>query len=335
MASEIESLLDYVMNIGGSELIVTEGAPSAVRLAGKVCSIPDAPAVGFGALREFLGSIEGETGSLIGGPWANSKWRVRYFREALGNSAVFRPLMADCPAFADLGAPQSMTNLLGLNSGLVVFAGPACSGKTVTATSYVSALCESRILRVSMLNASEELPVRTGDSLVLANSSGTVPEKMAQALRCGCDLFWMGDFKSENLLPMLEAAESGALVICTITAGNAVGALDALLANVPAEHRVLSRTMLAAVLKAVCVQRLLPGASEGAAAVPAWEVLFNSQNAATSIRNGDFFRLPSVIAASPSEGMVLMDDYLANLVRGGYVAREEAEKYVSNAARLG
>ncbi len=335
MASEIESLLDYVISIGGSELIITEGAPSAVRLAGKVCSVPDAPAVGPGALREFLGSIEGESGSLIGGPWANCKWRVRYFREALGNSAVFRPLMADSPAFGDLGAPQSMANLLGLNSGLVVFAGPACSGKTVTATSYVSTLCESRVLRASILDSDEELSVRTGESLVLANSSGTVPEKIAQALRFGCDLLWMGDFNAENLLPMLKAAESGALVVCTITAGNAVGVLDALLANVPAEQRVLSRTMLAAVLKAICVQRLLPGASEEAAAVPAWEVLFNSQNAATSIRNGDFFKLPSVIASSPSEGMVLMDDYLANLVRGGYVAREEAEKYVSNATRLG
>lgn len=33
MATEIESLLDYVVSVGGSELIVTEGAPplSALR----------------------------------------------------------------------------------------------------------------------------------------------------------------------------------------------------------------------------------------------------------------------------------------------------------------
>ena len=45
MATEIESLLEYVVNVGGSELIVTEGAPSAVRLAGRVCAVPDAPAI--------------------------------------------------------------------------------------------------------------------------------------------------------------------------------------------------------------------------------------------------------------------------------------------------
>ncbi len=335
MATEIESLLDYVMNIGGSELIVAEGAPSAVRLAGKVCRIPDAPAVGFGALREFLGSVEGESGSLIGGPWAGTKWRVRYFREALGNSAVFRPLMAECPNFADLGAPQTMANLLGMSSGLVVFAGPACSGKTMTATSYVNALCESRMMRACFLDTVKEFPIRTGESLVFENSNGSVAEKMLQALRCGCDLFWMGDFNSENLIPMLRAAESGALVVCTVTAGNSVGVLDALLSAVAPEDRNLARTMLTAALKTIVVQRLLQGAGENAGAVPAWEILYNTQNAALFIRSGDFFKLPSVIAASASEGMLLMDDCLAELVRAGYVTREEAGRYASNTARLG
>ena len=116
MASEIESLLEYALNIGASDLIVTEGAPSAVRFAGRVCSVPDSSALPFGSLLEFLGSIEGESGTFIGGPWVNTKWRVKYFREAMGNAAIFRPLMAECPDFASLGAPPVLDNLLGLSS---------------------------------------------------------------------------------------------------------------------------------------------------------------------------------------------------------------------------
>ena len=63
MATEIESLLEYTLNVGASELVVTEGAASAVRLAGKVCAIPDAPAVETGSLRNFLNSMEGESGT--------------------------------------------------------------------------------------------------------------------------------------------------------------------------------------------------------------------------------------------------------------------------------
>jgi len=334
MATEIESLLDYVVNVGGSELIVTEGAPSAVRLVGRVCAVPDAPEVEFGALREFLGAMEGDEGSMICGPWSGVMWRVRYFREALGNAAVFRPLIAECPGFDSLGAPAAVMSLLGLSSGLVVFAGPACSGKTTTATSFVSALCSSKIMRVSLLNESEEIPVNTGESLVLRDSVGSVNERIVQAMRCGCDLFWLGDFAGENLITMLRAAESGALVVCNVTAGNSAGVFDALLASVPESERNLCRAMLADQLKAVVVERLVPGAVEGGGAVPAWEVLLNTQNVATLIRSGEFFKLPSIIAASASEGMLLMDDCLAELVKQGYVAREEAERFVSNAARL-
>ena len=334
MASEMESLLEYTVNTGSSELIVTEGAVPAVRLAGKVCAVPDAPAIPFGTLAQFLGALEGECGSMIAGPWQDMRWRVRYFREALGNGAVFRPLLNECPDFQSLGVPPVLENLLGYSSGLVLFAGPACSGKTTTATAYVGALCESKILRACFLDSAKELPVKQGNSLVLEDSVGGVPEKIEQAVRSGVDVLWMGDFDGSCLLPMLSAAEAGVLVVCNVTAGNSAGALDALLAAAKPEDKALARTMLASVLKAVVVQRLLHGAAEGSGAVPAWEVVFNSQNVATCIRSGDHFKLPSVIAASATDGMMLMDDSLAGLVRSGYVAREDAEKFVVNPSRF-
>jgi len=332
MATEIESLLEYTLNVGASELIVSEGATSAVRLSGKVCAIPDAPAIEPGTLRSFVGSMDGESGSVLAGPWSGSRWRVRYNRTALGNAAVFRPLLEECPDFGSLGAPATMDSLLGLNSGIVVFAGPACSGKTTTASAYVSALCQSAILRVSNLSSVNELPIKTGESLLLKDSYGGVTDKLTQTLRSGSDLIWMGDFEGLPLIPILEAAEAGALVVLTVTAGNTVGALEALLADVADEERDLARNMLASVLKAVVVQRLLPGAESS---IPAWEVLFGSQNVASRIRAGELFSLPSIISASASEGMLLMDDCLASLVQSGYVSKDEAGKYVSNPAVLG
>ena len=332
MATEIESLLEYTLNVGASELVVTEGASSAVRLAGKVCAIPDAPAVESGALRNFLGSMDGESGTLMGGPWCGSRFRVRYNRTALGNSATFRPVLDECPDFNSLGTPSSLANILGFRSGLVVFAGPACSGKTTTATAYVSALCQSGILRVSLLDDGKELPVKYGESLVLENSTGSIPEKMEQALRSGIDMIWLGDFEGQSIIPVLRAAEAGALVVLTVTAGNAVGALDALLSSESLEKRDMVRNMLASVLKAVVVQRLLPGAQ---GAVPAWEILYGSQNVASRIRSGEHYTLPSIMAASASEGMMLMDDCLAELVNSGFVSQEEVARYASNPARLG
>lgn len=334
MATEIESLLDYALQIGASEVIIAEGSSAAVRVAGKVCVIPDAPAVEFGALRSFLGSMDAEYGTIIGGPWCNSRWRVRYCRAALGNTAVFRPILEECPDFSALGIPDSMSSLLGLSSGLVVFAGPACSGKTTTASAYVSALCQSGILRVSLLNPKEEMPVKRGESLVLEDSHGDIECKIEQALRSGSDLIWLGDFEGLSLIPILKAAESGALVVINVSAGNTVGVLDALLSAEKPENRNLARNMLASVLKAVVVQRLIP-AAENNGAIPAWEVLYGTQNVASRIRNSEHHTLPSIIAASSADGMLLMDDCLVGLVNAGYVTQEEAAKYVANPARLG
>ena len=276
--------------------------------------------------------MERESGTIMGGPWCGSKWRVRYNRTALGSSAIFRPVLEECPDFSALGVPDSMMNLLGIRSGLVVFSGPACSGKTTTATAYVSALCQSGIMRVSLLDQDAEMPVKHGDSLVLENSTGSIPEKMEQALRSGIDLIWLGNFEGQSLIPVLRAAEAGALVVLTVTAGNAVGALAALLAAESLENRDMACNMLASVLKAVVVQRLLPGAQ---GIVTAWEILYGTQNVASKIRSGEYYTLPSIIAASASEGMMLMDDCLAELVKAGYVSSEDAVRVVSNPARLG
>lgn len=190
------------------------------------------------------------------------------------------------------------------------------------------------MLRLCDVNPIRELSIKTGESLVLENSVGSLAEKVEQGLRSGSDLFWMGDFDGESLISLLRAAEAGALVVLNVTAGNVVGVVEELLSAVNECERDLVRTLLAAVLKAVVVQRLLPSAAEGGGAVPAWEVLFNTQNVAASIRNGDHFKLPSVMAGSASEGMILMDDCLVELVRSGYVTAEDAGRYVSNPARL-
>ena len=66
-----------------------------------------------------------------------------------------------------------------------------------------------------------------------------------------------------------------------------------------------------------------------------WEILYGSQNVASKIRSGEHYTLPSIIAASASEGMMLMDDCLAELVKSGFVTQEDVARYASNPARMG
>jgi twitching motility protein PilT len=304
MAAEVETFLDYALEVGASDLILAEGLVPAVRILSRVCAIPEAPALKFGDLEKLTGVLNGESGSFRGGPWGGRLWCVRYSREAFGKMAMFRPILGECPDFAAIGAPDAVSGLLRLDTGLVLFAGPADSGKTTTASSFVSGICKKRICRARFLDPVPEYDIAPGESLVhYKRAKVSVEQEIAQGIAAGTDVFWLGDISQKTVLPMLRAAEAGSLVIGCMTAGNAVGVLDHLFAGQTPANDALCRTLFASNLKAIISQKLIP-AADGKSLGCTWEILFNNQGVASCIRSGEHFRIPSLIQAGAPEGMM-------------------------------
>ena len=331
---EMESFLDYALQVGASDLILAEGCVPAVRLLKQVRAIPEAPRLEYGDLEQLTGVLAGESGCFRGGPWCGREWRVRYSREAFGKMGCFHPIAAECPDFTSMGAPPSVMSLLGLGAGLVVFAGNVGSGKTTTASAYVSSLCQQRLCRVRFLDPVPEYSLKTGESIVhYRRTKVSLDQELVQGLSSGTDLFWLGDISRGSLLPMLRATEAGSLVVGCMTAGNAVGVLDFLLAGENLEREALSRTLLASNLKAIVSQHLFPALS-GKGVVCAWEVLYNNQMVSSLIRSGEHYKIPQMIRSSASEGMLSLDDSLAILVRDHLLSKEEARKYALDDSRL-
>ncbi|HPW94417.1 MAG TPA: ATPase, T2SS/T4P/T4SS family [Fibrobacteraceae bacterium] len=334
MSSPIEDCLEYALNARASELIIVEGLSPAVRLNDKVCMIQDAPVIPFGSLDSFVKSLDGESGVLCGGPWCGANWRVRYSREAFGKLASFRPMMPECPHFSELGVPDVMMNLLGVSSGLVLFAGPPCSGKTTTASSYVAAMCQNRMLRGVFLDSVEEFNIPTGDSLVIKSKSKDITKELKQGLLAGTDLFWLGDIDDEHIIPALRAAEAGAIVVGCFNAGNSVGALDAMVCFESSKEMKIAKSLLASNLKALVIQHLIPSV-DNSQMVSAWELIYNNQNISNLIRNGEHFKLPPIVAASTTEGMVSMDHSLLALLQAGVISKKDALKYAFDPSKIG
>ena len=334
MSSPIEDCLEYALNAHASELIIVEGFSPAVRLNDKVCMIQDAPVISFGSLDSFVKSLDGESGVLCGGPWCGSNWRVRYSREAFGKLASFRPLLPECPNYAELGIPDVMMNLLGVSSGLVLFAGPPCSGKTTTASAFVAALCENRMLRAAFLDPVREFNIPTGESLVIQSKTNDMAKEIKQGLLAGTDLFWLGDIQEDNIIPALRAAEAGAIVVGCFNAGNSVGALDAMVSFESSNEMKIAKSLLASNLKALVLQHLIPSVDQSQM-IPAFELIYNNQNVATLIRNGEHFKLPPIVAASSAEGMHSIDQSLATLVQAGAISKKDALKLAFDSSKIG
>ncbi|MBP5247535.1 MAG: Flp pilus assembly complex ATPase component TadA [Fibrobacter sp.] len=327
MANSMETFLNYALQVGASDLILSEGLVPAVRVSGLVRQVPDASKLEFGDLEKFLGPLDGENGAFRGGPWADMEWRVRYSREAFGKMAILHPVGMDAPSLASLSVPESVMSLLGVSSGIVLFAGPTSCGKTTTASAYVSELCTQKILRASFLEGISEYRLQTGQSLVKKNRAKvSLADEIAQNVRSGTDLFWLGDLPLESCVPMLKAAESGALVVATVSAGSAKDVLTYLLASETSENKKLAQTLLAANLKAIVTQRLIPSA-DGTSLVPAWEVLYNDTNIAPLIHSGEYYKVPQAMRSAVSEGALPLDDSLLALVKENRITKEVARLY--------
>lgn len=333
MAS-VETFLNYALQVGANDLILAEGLVPAIRLGLQVRAIPDAPKLEFGDLETFFGGFAEESGVFRGGPWENVEWRVRYSREAFGKMACLHPIGAEAPKISSLSVPDSVLSLLGAGSGLVLFAGPFSSGKTTTASAYVSELCSQKLLRASFLDPLPEYKMRIGESIVhYARKEVSLPSEFSQGMLAGTDLFWLGDIPRMSFIPILRAAESGSLVVATIASGTVTGVLNYLLSAEKKEDVVLARTLLAANLKAIVSQRLIPSL-DGKLLVPAWEVLYNDQNIASLIHSGEYYKVPQTMRAAVSEGMLPLDDSLLSLVKENKITKEAALAFALDESRF-
>jgi twitching motility protein PilT len=101
----------------------------------------------------------------------------------------------------------------------------------------------------------------------------------------------------------------------------------------PADQQDQVRSMVSESLRAVISQRLVPTA-DGQRRVPALEVLLNNKAVGNLIRENKAFQLHSVLQMGAAQGMGLMDDSLARLVREKLVSREEALRHCEDVRRI-
>lgn len=330
MTQRIIQTLSVALEHGASDVFISEGQVPAIRLNGQVGKIDGAPEIPAGLLDSLLGTLPGVAGEKIVGPYADSMWRMRYSRGARGKVASFRPLLGECPTLEALGVPPPLFNLLLASSGLVLFGGKPVSGKTISATAFVSAFCKRAPRRAVFLDPAPEYEISTGESLVVRSPLGENAEReMTHLVHGGVDLFWFGDLEKNAREQVLYAANSGALTIATLSGNSS----SALLAEFSSDNPSF-RSLLAATLRAIVMEYLLPSA-DGSTLVSAWEIVLNNQNIAEQIRNGNFFKIPSYVQAGASEGMLPLDVSLSELVRNGSITKETALTIAFDASRIG
>jgi twitching motility protein PilT len=143
------------------------------------------------------------------------------------------------------------------------------------------------------------------------------------ALREDPDIVLVGELRDlETVSIALETAETGHLVFATLHTTTAVGTIDRVIDQFPADRQAQIRVMLADTLKGVISQTLCR--KIGGGRVAAREILLSLPAVSNLIREGKAYQLQSVMQTSRKLGMVLLGDVLIELVENGVVDAKEA-----------
>ena len=245
-----------------------------------------------------------------------------------------RKLDSEFRTFHDLGLPLAVVELADLRDGLVLLTGPTGSGKTTLLATLIHRINMKRTCHILTIEDPIEYIHQNEKSLVhqreLYSDVNTFSEAVRSSLREDSDVVLIGEMRDiETMRTAITAAETGHLVFSTLHCGNAVGALDRLIGAFPADEQQSLCQQLSMVLRAVVAQRLLP-AVDGRGRIPAVEILKVTKAAANLIRNYKTEQLYSTMEGGSQEGMITLEQSLAELTAARRVKLEDARKAAEN-----
>jgi twitching motility protein PilT len=253
--------------------------------------------------------------------------RVNYFLDRLGPGLVCRVIPNAIPDPDRLGLPDPIRRLASLAKGMVLVTGPTGSGKSTTLAAIIDLANQQRNDHILTIEDPIEFVHPRKRCLVNQREVGTHTESFKAGLRAALredpDVVLVGEMRDlETIAIALETAVTGHLVFGTLHTNSAVGTVDRIVDQFPADRQQQIRVMLADSLKCVVSQILLKRIGGGR--VAALECLFVTPAIANLIREGKNFQIPSAMQTGRAFGQKLMNDAILELIQTEQVTLKEA-----------
>jgi twitching motility protein PilT len=264
---------------------------------------------------------------------AGTRLRVNAFDHLNGVGLVARLIRDTIPGLGELALPPELGELIEQRDGLVLVCGPTGSGKSTTLAALIDLLDQRRAAHVITLEDPIEYRFTPRRGLVHQRELGIHIPSFAAGLRAALreapDVILLGELRDrDTIAAALTAAETGHLVLATLHAPSAAGAIDRMIDAFPEGQQRQVRWQLAAVLRSVVTQYLLPRRDGGRA--PAIELVPVTAAVANLMRKGDLQMLPSAIQTGRDAGMIPLERSLARLLDTNVVAPQVVKKFAAD-----
>jgi twitching motility protein PilT len=346
---EIHRLLAFVSANLASDLHLKVGYPPTIRIGGHLRRVesPEFPDSEY--IEAMMGAIMSKAkredydrrgGADFAARAANGdRFRVNVFRSEGEMHAALRRVQSKIPNFEELNLPpiyeKTIMNCL---EGLILVAGVTGSGKSSTLAAMLKFINGHRAMHVITIEDPIEYAFLPQKCIISQREIGIDVANFSEALRFVVrqdpDCIMIGEMRDkETMLAALQSAETGHLVLGSIHCNDAEQTFSRVLEFFPRDEHAFIRSSLANSLKAIMVQRLLPGLETGKR-FPATEVLLNNSLVKEKIVHEEDGDIPAILHACRDEGMRDFTQSLYELVEKNVISREAAMDYAPNREAL-
>jgi twitching motility protein PilT len=342
---DIQELFKITVKEKASDLHLLAGIPPTLRVDGSLKYVAGYPALEPQAIEDMIFTlIDPAQKELLlankeldfsfgfgGGTYGDlGRFRVNLYYQRKYLSGAFRLLPPHILTIEELHLPEILHTFSNLTQGFILVTGPTGHGKSTTLSSIINEINLKRASHIITVEDPIEYVYPEGKSIISQREMGVDTHSWDYALRSALredpDVVLVGEMRDpETIAAAITIAETGHLVFSTLHTNSAAQSIDRIIDSFPPLQQSQIKIQLAATLKGVVSQRLLPMINGGR--VPAVEVLLGTSAVASIIRDGKTHLIDSVIQTSKDKGMIGIDSSLAALVLSGNISLEMGKSY--------
>jgi len=351
LRDKINDYLKKMIAFGGSDLHVKAKSVVRARKDGKIHQFPGwimsadesrtlAKEILKGDYMKFTKQKEYDTVHKFNEKYS---FRVNFFFQKDGVSAVFRIIPTEIPPLEDLGMPEIVKSFANKERGLVLVTGVTGSGKSTTLASIVDLINRTKYKHIITIEDPIEFTHKDRLCIVNQRSVGkdTLSFKSAlkAALREDPDIILVGEMRDRETVELaLHAADTGHLVFSTLHTTDAKETVNRIVSYFPIDEQQRVRVSLSNVIQGVISQRLIPtqdkdGKTNGRRA--AMEVMVRTPTIEKLILESRDVEIPDIIEAGRDHyHSQTFDQSILDLYNEGVISRQRAKDYATSASDL-
>jgi len=263
-----------------------------------------------------------------------NRFRVNFFYQMDGLSAVFRIIPVKILTLEELNLPPVIKTFAEVQRGLVLVTGVTGSGKSTTLAAILDKI--NRDQKKHIITVEDPIEFVHKDRGCLINQRGIGPDAhsfsdaLRAALREDPDIILVGEMRDlETIDIALHAANTGHLVFSTLHTLDAKETIDRIVGMFGNEEQNRIRMSLASVLEGVISQRLIPTKRGGR--VAGIEILKKTARIEQLIAENRDAEIPDALFDGKEiYGTQTFDQALLDIFRRGEITEEVALEYATN-----